>query len=369
MGEVLRKVKDGRFIGWYIRYTDENGTRRQRASKQPTQAEARRLLSEVEARIARSKLGLEPPRIATLSLSALIDRFCAQYERPKLKNLAEYRRVARSVLRRVSREAPQLADVRLANLTQLHIVRLREALGRRYPSGTVRATLIKLSAVFSWAVRERLLPANPMRGVEQPVAAPHREDWLEADEVRKLLDAAKRTAQEKGLLWHSRYIAIALGVYLGLRRGEIFGLRWQDVDLKHARITVARSYLTLPKSGKPRHLRLPQELCTMLAEWQNLCPPSLQNVVCPVPYKQAWQLSRNTTETRGLPALLRAAGCRVLQRPWHALRHTFASNYLRQGGNIVVLQRLLGHAEVRTTMVYAHLAADYLAEEMQRIKY
>ena len=369
MGEVLRKEKSGRFIGWYIRYTDENGIRRQRASKQPTQSEARRMLIEIEARIARSKLGLELPRPAKLSLQDAIERFCQEYERPKLKNAVEYRRVARSVLRRVLREAPQLCELPLTSLTALHMTRLRDALSRRHPKGTARATLIKLSALFSWAMREGLLLMNPLRGVEQPSAAPHSEEFLDGEEVRRLLASARATAQEKGLLWHSRYIAIALGVYLGLRRGEIFGLRWQDVDLRNAHVTIARSYATLPKSGKPRHLRIPDALCALITEWQDLCPPSRERVLCPVLYNGAWQMSRNTTDARGLPTLLAQACCPALKRPWHALRHTFASNYLRQGGSIAVLQQLLGHAEVRTTMIYAHLSVDYLAQEMHRIKY
>ena len=47
MGEVIRKQKNGKFIGWYLRFVDVDGKRKQRASKQPTQAEARRMLIEL----------------------------------------------------------------------------------------------------------------------------------------------------------------------------------------------------------------------------------------------------------------------------------------------------------------------------------
>ena len=67
-------------------------------------------------------------------------------------------------------------------------------------------------------------------------------------------------------------------------------------------------------------------------------------------------------EILGLPALL-AAGCRPLQRAWHALRHTFASHYMMNGGNLLALQQLLGHASLAMTLVYSHLASDYLGDE------
>ena len=71
----------------------------------------------------------------------------------------------------------------------------------------------------------------------------------------------------------------------------------------------------------------------------------------------------------GLPALLARAGCARLQRPWHALRHTFASHYVMAGGNILALQQILGHSDIQHTLIYAHLAPDFLGDEMNRIKY
>ena len=71
----------------------------------------------------------------------------------------------------------------------------------------------------------------------------------------------------------------------------------------------------------------------------------------------------------GLPRLLRAAGCRVLSHPWHALRHSFASHFVMSGGSMLTLSKILGHSRLETTMIYAHLAPDFLADEMDRLKY
>jgi site-specific recombinase XerD len=60
---------------------------------------------------------------------------------------------------------------------------------------------------------------------------------------------------------------------------------------------------------------------------------------------------------------------REVERPWHLLRHTFASHFVMSGGNILALQKILGHSDVKMTMIYAHLAPDYLGQEMERVSY
>ena len=64
-----------------------------------------------------------------------------------------------------------------------------------------------------------------------------------------------------------------------------------------------------------------------------------------------------------------AASCKPLSRGWHGLRHTFASQFVMNGGSLVALQKILGHSTVEMTMIYAHLAPDFLGTEMNRIKF
>jgi site-specific recombinase XerD len=72
---------------------------------------------------------------------------------------------------------------------------------------------------------------------------------------------------------------------------------------------------------------------------------------------------------REINDLYQAAGLRVPSAPWHCLRHSFASHFLMKGGSLVALSRLLGHADVKTTQIYAHLAPDYLAEQVDKLKF
>jgi integrase len=226
-------------------------------------------------------------------------------------------------------------------------------------------------AALNWAVREGILRESPAKGAKLPPSPPSRLDFLTAHEVSRLLTEAERRARtlRNSKLWWMRWVAISLAVRVGLRKGEIFGLRWQDVDLDAQRLTVARSYGTTPKSGKTRHLRLPSALLPLLREWRARCPHPV--LVCPV-YRSTelrWEMAVNSNRQHGLPELLCAAECRVLKRPWHLLRHTFASHLMMSGGSLLALSQILGHSDVKITMIYAHLSSDYLAEQIDKVKF
>jgi hypothetical protein len=88
MGEVIKKAKGGRFVGWYLRFVDVDGKRKQRASGQQTHAEAKRMLLEIEARIARGKLGVpeREPELAMMTIADLSERFLKEYDSPKIRS-------------------------------------------------------------------------------------------------------------------------------------------------------------------------------------------------------------------------------------------------------------------------------------------
>jgi integrase len=156
-----------------------------------------------------------------------------------------------------------------------------------------------------------------------------------------------------------------LALRTGLRKGELLGLRWRDLDLDTRRLTVARSYRSTPKGGKARHLSIPAACLPGLRAWQPECPPTAEGLVFPVVNGGSW----SHKAMLGLPKLLQAAGVRVPAHPWHAMRHTFASHFVMQGGSILALQKILGHSDVKMTAIYAHLAPEFLGTEMDRLKF
>ena len=367
MGDIVRMVRGTRFIGWYIRYKDADGRRKMRASHQPSQQLARRYLLEVEGRVSRGLLGIPEPAPPPPTVAELVARFVREYSRPKIKDLYRYRTLAQTALRRV---LPELGSLRSDAITPAVVASLRQQLMQRYAVNSVRLSLTFTATVFSWATKLEITPNNPFAALELP---PRQDliEYLSREEVQAVLAMAASHAEGGDFTAQVLRACVQLALHSGLRKGELLGLRWQDLDLETRRLTVARSFRTLPKGGKPRHLRLPLVCVPVLSDWKQRCPRTADGLVFPVIRVTEEGRARmgNSKTMLGLPALLDAAGCRPLRRAWHALRHSFASHFVMAGGNILALQRILGHHDIKETMIYAHLAPDFLSDEMDRLRY
>ena len=349
MGEVIKRQKDGKFIGWYIRYYDADGKRRIKASKQPTHNEARRMLLQIEAQIARGESGVPEPQ-SKITVAELCSRFL-DVAHPRAKCEKGYRRAASSGLNRI---LPLIGTLRIDKLRRRDIENARDKLSLRYKPNTVRSAMRPLGAALTWAVQQDLIAQSPMYKIVRP-RLEYSHERLTTEEASALLAEAKRQAPNSPRAY-SLFIGIALALRLGLRRGEIFGLRWEDVDLKGRRLTVARSFDALPKNGKARTLPIPSALLEDLESWRAAYPKTAK--VVPI----------GTNCRTGLARLLQAAGCKPLSRGWHGLRHTFASIFIEQGGSILALKDMLGHSSLAMSLVYSHLAPSALARDVEKMK-
>ena len=79
--------------------------------------------------------------------------------------------------------------------------------------------------------------------------------------------------------------------------------------------------------------------------------------------------TKDTNRPLGLPGLVEAAGVKKIPRAWHGLRHSFASNFLLQAGSVLALQKILGHSKLETTMIYAHLSAEFVDGAIEKLRY
>jgi len=364
MGDIVRMVRQGRFIGWYVRFRDADGKRKMRASHQPSKDLARRFLLAIEGRIARGLVGIPEPAPPLPKVAELVERFLREYSRPKIKDLDLYRRHARVALQRAVKLIGELA---IDAVSAIELNRVRDTLLCERSGGSARQTLTYLATCFAWAVRAGLLAKNPLQGIEKP-AQGELVEYLSAHESKLLLAAAAERARTGELTDRMLQSCLTMAVYCGLRKGELFGLRWLDLDFESRRLTIARSYGKTPKSGRKRHLRLPEAITPLLTVWARECPRTPDGLVFPVVLGPRPPRMGQKDDMLDLPELLAHAGCRPLRRAWHALRHTFASHYIMQGGNILALQKILGHSDIKMTMIYAHLAPDFLGAEMDRLK-
>jgi integrase/recombinase XerD len=211
-----------------------------------------------------------------------------------------------------------------------------------------------LSALWSWGVNEGFVPRNIVKDTEAPKAERHDVIPLSQQELQLLLTACDHTKRyerrgkkacqnSRNTALRDRAIVILL-VDTGIRASELCGLTIRDADLKTHRIVV------MGKGRKERHVPISPR--TEQALWRYLTIRDDKRPGAPLFVTSAGDsLSRFR-----LHRLLEAAGQRVGVADVypHRFRHTFAITFLRNGGNVFALQRILGHESL--TMVNKYLA-------------
>jgi integrase len=148
-----------------------------------------------------------------------------------------------------------------------------------------------------------------------------------------------------------------VAAYTGLRMGELLALRWRDVDFVGARLHVVRNYVhgaeDSPKSHKRRSVPLSDPAARALdalSRRQIATGPSLGLVFIS---EAAERLSDDVVRRRFAKAL-KGAGIEPMR--FHDLRHTFGTLAASRGIELVRIKAWMGHADITTTMIYAHYA-------------
>jgi integrase len=342
-------------------------------------AERRRLMAE-----GRPEVEAAPTWIGTL------DEFTAAYFRAKSPVLAAstirgfneaYRHKVSPVLGRhdvteVNRERVEVWLAELAANDSHH---------------AVWKAVSALRAILKVAVEWGVILANPAAGLRLPKPTvdeePATERVLSPEQLAALFEAASGKARLETMF--------RMAGEAGLRRGEILGLRWPDIDLAARRVTVARAVwqergkdgapptriVKAPKSGKTRRIAISETLARRLADFY------AESVVeagaaadGPVWPGRDGGIMDSSTPGQALVRVLDRAGLvenpkprpkGELPRPLvtlHGLRHTAASVMLARGVPLIVVSRQLGHANPNiTATVYAHLvnADQQLDQAMQ----
>lgn len=205
---------------------------------------------------------------------------------------------------------------------------------------TVNRYLASLKAILNRAHKDwgTLTTVPPFRLLRLDNA---RYRWITEEEEQRLLDAAPD---------HIRNLIIFL-VDTGARKSEALNLTWTDVDLDRKPRPAVNFMQT--KSGKPRSVPLTNRVTEMLRGLLLKRPESLEHVFLYqpffggeiVPYKQPHGSWKNVCKRAGVSDIV-----------MHDLRHTFASRLVTRGVSLLAVSNLLGHASIKMTQRYAHLA-------------
>ena len=149
-----------------------------------------------------------------------------------------------------------------------------------------------------------------------------------------------------------------------MRKAELENLQWQDIDLKRRKILIRRKQDWQPKTGK-REIPIGDSLLSVLADLkkQNVGATASDYVFA----TRHGGHSHNRLR-RELIKIAQRTGIEGLTK-LHTLRHTFASHLVMSGVDLPTVKKLMGHADIQTTMIYAHLAPDHLAGAINKLPF
>ena len=218
-------------------------------------------------------------------------------------------------------------------------------LGAGYSRQTIRVRMRAIRVFANFLQNEGLVSESPMQGVAIPKVPRVHPTILTSGEIRQLLGAAR------GSSWHAtrNYAMVLTFLDTGVRLGELLGLNLADISLESRRIEVRKG-----KGSRQRHVYIGRSLSKALRRWQAVRPSEVWSDALFVTKDGSRLDKRNVA--RILERIATRAGMGDRRVYPHLLRHTFATHFIVNGGDPFSLQRILGHSDIQTTMIYVNLA-------------
>ena len=288
---------------------------------------------------------------------------------------------------------PVIGSMPLAAVKPMHCKMVLNRMEDDYAGSTIRQAYIAMGTMLRSAVMNDLIAKHPMDGVKytKPIRAVDDIKFLTVEEQQKFLETAKRS---------HNYAQYALILETGLRTGELIGLTWDAINWERRTLTVNKtleyrhsqkywragppktqqSYRTIPLTNRAYEIlrdvqaradgRREGAVLSKTLEYIDRRTGAKATLVMRDLVFINWRTgepAKNSSYDTHLYKLCDEAG--IKHFCMHALRHTYATRAIESGMPPKVLQKLLGHASIQTTMDrYVHVTDDSMAKAVQQFE-
>lgn len=345
-------------------------------TKAVTPQQARDRVKEILGQVA---LGLSPGVKQNRDHMTLLDFIKSEYEPWRLANRkngkADLKRLAVNFLNK-------LGSCALSEISPILIDKWRTSrINNGIRIATVNRDIVILKAALSKAVEWDFISEHPLRNLKlHKVDSAPKIRYLSKEEESALKSAIEarenkiRNARNNANQWRKvrglrRYLnlekrafadhltpMVLLSLNTGLRRGELFGLSWENIDLDKSILTISGDSA---KSGKTRHIPLNTIALEVLYAWRN------QTKSKGIVFINSDTEKPFDNVTKAWNGILATAG--ILNFRWHDMRHHFASKLVMKGVDLNTVRELLGHTDIKMTLRYAHLAPKHKANAVAKL--
>ncbi len=269
---------------------------------------------------------------------------------------------------------PALGDILIKSLRAEHVQKMvNDMNARRLSPKNIRDTFNNINAAMKKAVAIKLIPYNPCEGVALPKLKKYRAQVYSTETIQALLDAVDGT---------DMYLPVLIFVTVGLRRGELLALRWQDIDFEKKLLKVRYNMvcgengyiIKQPKSEAGiRDIHIGDDVVTALKTARDQYLHDLttygdgfQNLGFVIRQEDGSPISPNAMTRKWNRFLERNAQLPKIRL--HDLRHSNATALIQAGVSPKVVQQRLGHADVNITLnTYTHVLPEMDIEAAKKL--
>jgi integrase len=348
MGQYLKTHYPGIF-----KYAGKNGTvygidyyaggKKHREIVGPLLGEAQEKLAEIK-KMAKKGTVLSASEKRKITFEKLKEKYC-ELQKGKLSFETSKKHFVNAV-------SEYFKGKRLFQITPLEIEEFKKqrketpARGKKTRSDvSVNRELEVLRHMLNKAIEWGMLDENPFTRFKDSIFFEERNDrvrFLEEDEIKKLLDASPP------------YLVnlIKGAIFTGLRKGDLFNLKWSDVNLE-------RGFLNYREQKKREKLGFKYLNGDMIGLLMEIPKEESDYIFSGSDGKPLKDIKRS------FHTALKKAGIKDFR--WHDLRHTSASHLLMRGASMKAVQEHLGHTTIAMTQRYSHLSRDFQREEVNRL--
>ncbi len=248
---------------------------------------------------------------------------------------------------RVRSRFADLLDNKLGELTPWIVEKWRLGRLKKVKAHTVKRDIAALQQVLSKAVEWKVIDSNPIKELRPTKTDDNqRVRYLSQDEEQRLRRALKGAP---------RYLQamVLVSINTGIRQGEMFGMKWDDINLSTRNLTVVSG---TAKNRKTRHIPLNDEAYEALIGWHS------EGGGFVFPSKAGGRMNNVKRSWASL-----VSNAEIQNFHWHDQRHHFASRLVQSGVDLNMVRELMGHADIKMVLRYAHLTPEHKFEAVQKI--
>ncbi len=358
IGIGITQRKDEKYSA---KFTSKSGKRIERYFEKL--AEARKWLAEAKYDDEHGNIG----HSTQMTVDAWFNYWIAEIKGKTIKDSTKHNYISRYD----KNIKPLIGNMLLNEVKPMHCQNILNVMDEsNYSGGSMNLVKETLGVMFSDAVENDLIPANPVkRSVKCPKKAAKRERFLALEEQNQFSATIKRDVN---------YPHFLFVLQTGLRSSELRGLQWKDVDFQNRMIHVRRNLVynkikkrftieSLKTGNSVRDIPMTQTAYEMLMEMERR-KNERKTVALEFANHVFLNMNGNPMRNRNYNWCLENACRRIGIEPisMHILRHTFATRCIESGMKPKTLQKILGHANISVTMdLYVHLTENEKIQEMK----